>query len=1200
MSAAPLQEAQSRDLRQVCGELRDRLRAGESVRVEELLEIYPDLAGNDEAVLELIHAEISTRKDMGERPTLGEWQARFPRLLPRVEQIVSVRNLFDSEMPTLTDSSAASADVIASSQVADGRVQIGNRYHILQEIGRGGMGVVYRARDADLKRIVALKMILAGEHAGLRERARLRLEAQATAQIMHPNVVQIFEIGEHEDLPFLAMEYVAGGNLSRTLRAMPQAFRWSARMTETMARAIHVAHLRGIVHRDLNPSNILIAVDGTPKISDFGLAKFLVDDSGISLNGVILGTPSYMAPEQVSGNSNAIGVGTDVYALGALLYEMLTGAAPFRGFTPMETLCQVMEAELVPPSRLRHGVPEDLETICLKCLERDPARRYSSAEDLADDLRRYLDNQTIQARRKSFFRSALQWSRRQPQAARLLGMCLTLFVMLLVVVIAYNHYVVEMARQSEHAWSMAMKVKNASDVQSGKYSSEDSTARQREYDAQLFQIKQSIESGQVELAWDLLDPVLTRVAATTSEGAGFELRYLNRLMKRNASILSEHGTNVTCLAVSPGEGTLVSGDSDGQVILWDLHRNTRQYCQGKHNSRVSKVAIVGHKNRLGAAASLSAEADGTIQVKIRDPIEGKLINTLHAGAMQDPEIRISPDGSFLTLFGLPKNDVVGRLYIWKLKTASQSAEPARIEGVAKQALSPDGKLLVVGCGDGTVRLQAMADPGNESRPRDLEQRPGGRVRSLAFSRDGGRLAAGREDHALTVWDVATGRILAHYTDQKSPVEYVGFCLDGKALVGCEGMRVLWIRPLDHPSPRRFLTGLEHEISSISLSSDGRLLAAAASNQPVRIWDLSSSTKERSYQVYNPSVHQVEFTADNKSLVVACEDPKIRVWHFLNAPDLARPLVGHQTGALALAFSHDGSLLASGSADKTIKIWDVDSERELIPLLGHKQTVTAVAFFPKDDQLASVGLDGKIMLWKLTRSGPDRRPSLENASELYAYDDDRLYALSIHKNGRQLAAAGSKGCIYLWDVVERKPKPPLVDHEIGREKGVYALAYSPNQYVLASASADGNVRWWNPLSVEFTFKDKSESTGQLRSVAFSSDGRLMAAGGDPRHVTFWSMDDWKSKFTIAGHPLTVRSVAFSPDFKIIATACDDAKVRLWDTLTGQLFYALQGHTDRINAVAFSPDGMTLASSDQQGRILLWKAMDNPRFPLAQGD
>ncbi len=519
MNTVPLQEDVFQELRQACCELRERLRAGESARVEELLEIHPLLARNDEAVLELIHAEVSTRNDMGQRPTLEEWVERFPRLLPRMEQIVSLRSVFDSEMPTLSDSSAGTADPLASVQAPDGRLRIGN-YQILQEIGRGGMGVVYRARQANLSRIVALKMILAGEHAGLRERARLRNEAQAAAQLMHPNVVQIFEIGEHEGLPFLAMEYVAGGNLTRTLRAMPQAFRWSARLTETMARAIHVAHQRGIVHRDLNPSNILIALDGTPKISDFGLAKFLVDDKGLSLSGVFLGTPSYMAPEQVSGNGQTIGPVTDVYALGALLYEMLTGAAPFRGFTPMETLCQVMEAELVPPSRLRHGVPEDLETICLKCLDRDPARRYSSAEDLAEDLRRYQENQPIRARRTSKFRQAHQWTRRQPMAARLLGLCFLLLLTLLGVVIAYSLYVTEQNRLSERAWSQAIKLNNEIAIEREKFKNEASTARRRTYDAQLFQVKQSIESGQIELAQELLQPVLENYAATAKGPAG--------------------------------------------------------------------------------------------------------------------------------------------------------------------------------------------------------------------------------------------------------------------------------------------------------------------------------------------------------------------------------------------------------------------------------------------------------------------------------------------------------------------------------------------------------------------------------------------------------------------------------------------------------------------------------------------------------
>jgi len=1186
MNAVPLQEDEFQELRQVCCELRERLRAGESARVEELLEIHPLLARNDDAVLELIHAEVSTRNDMGQRPTLEEWEERFPRLLPRMEQIVSLRSVFDSEMPTLTDSSAGTADPLASVQAPDGRLRIGN-YQILQEIGRGGMGVVYKARQANLSRIVALKMILAGEHSGLRERARLRNEAQAAAQLMHPNVVQIFEIGEHQGLPFLAMEYVAGGNLTRTLRAMPQAFRWSARLTETMARAIHVAHQRGIVHRDLNPSNILIALDGTPKISDFGLAKFLVDDKGLSLSGVILGTPSYMAPEQVSGNGQTIGPGTDVYALGALLYEMLTGAAPFRGFTPMETLCQVMEAELVPPSRLRHGVPEDLETICLKCLDRDPARRYSSAEDLAEDLRRYQENQPVRAHRTSKCRQALQWTRRQPMAARLLGLCSLLLFTLLGVVIAYSLYVTEQNRVSERAWSRAIKLKNEIAIERDKFSYEASTARRRTYDAQLFQVKQSIESGQIELAQELFQPVLENFAATAKDPAGFELQYLNRLIERAAWLLEGHGAKVSCLAVSRREGTLVSGDSSGQVIVWDLDRKIPRYCQGKHNAPVCKVAIVaGDETRRGTIASLIAQGGKSVELKLWDTATGALITTLHTGSLQDPDIQFSPDGSLLTLCGLAPDDHGEQSYIWKLNSASPPDKPsATIPGTFKQAFSPDGKLLAAGGCDGTVRLHVMADLGSVHRPPALEQRPGGRVTALAFSRDGSRLAAGRQDRGLTVWEVATGRIFAHYTDQDGPVVFVDFCLDGKALVGCEGTTVLWTRPLDQPGPRRLLPGVESQINSVCLSSDGRLLAAAARNQPVIIWNLSAGTKERFYLANNRSVDQVEFTPDNKSLILGCKDRQIRVWRFLDTPDLKRSLAGHQKEAWALTFSPDGSLLASGSDDHTIKLWDVDSERELLTLTGHSQTVTALAFFHEGDRLASVSLDGKVILWDLTRTGPDRRQVLASSSVLHAYDD-RLRAVSVSSDDQHLAAAGSKGLIHICDVAEREVQFDLAGHT----GPVYALAYSTNPWVLASASADRTVRWWDPNSGAEIGNDKRPFTGDMRSVAFSTDGLMMAAGGDPRNVTLWSMNSWEVTRTMTGHPLTVRSVAFSPDFKTIATGCDDEKVRLWDTVTGQQFYDLLGHTDRINAVAFSPDGKTLASCDHKGKILLWKTRD----------
>jgi serine/threonine-protein kinase len=270
-------------------------------------------------------------------------------------------------------------------------------YEVLGELGSGGMGVVYKARDARLKRLVALKMILSGPHARPEERERFRREAEAVARLQHPNVVQIYEVGEQDGRPYLALEYVGGGSLAGRLGGRPLPPDDAARLVRSLALAVHAAHLRGIVHRDLKPANVLLTEDGTPKVTDFGLAKRL-DEAGQTQTGAVLGTPNYMAPEQALGDSRAVGPHTDVHALGAILYELLTGRPPFEGATLLETLDQVRSQDPPPPGRLRPGMPRDLETICRKCLEKEPARRYASAQALADDLGRYLDGQLIHAR----------------------------------------------------------------------------------------------------------------------------------------------------------------------------------------------------------------------------------------------------------------------------------------------------------------------------------------------------------------------------------------------------------------------------------------------------------------------------------------------------------------------------------------------------------------------------------------------------------------------------------------------------------------------------------------------------------------------------------------------------------------------------------------------------------------------------------
>ena len=301
-------------------------------------------------------------------------------------------------------------------------------YEILAELGHGGMGVVYKAHQQRLSRFVALKMIRAGSLAKPEDLARFRIEAEAVAKQRHPNIIQIFDIGEVGGLPFVALELLEGGSLDAFLAGTPQPGEASARLSATLARAIHAAHQAGIIHRDLKPSNVMFAADGTPKITDFGLAKRL-EEEGYTETGQVLGSPSYIPPEQAQGRAKEVGPAADVYALGAILYEMLTGRPPFKGTTPVETVMQVLNEDPVPPSHLQSQVPRDLETICLKCLAKEPHKRYASALALADDLDRYLSDKPIQARRTPLLERGLKWVRRRPARSSLLAaVCLIIAI----------------------------------------------------------------------------------------------------------------------------------------------------------------------------------------------------------------------------------------------------------------------------------------------------------------------------------------------------------------------------------------------------------------------------------------------------------------------------------------------------------------------------------------------------------------------------------------------------------------------------------------------------------------------------------------------------------------------------------------------------------------------------------------------------
>jgi tetratricopeptide (TPR) repeat protein len=407
---------------------RERWKRGDRACVESYLAQRPALQSDPDGLLDLIYQEMLLREESGDTPRLPEYLERFPRFEAELRRLFDVHLALESD--SLDDGlppTKVAPDMDAPSAVGSEPGPLAG-YEVMTELGRGGMGVVYKARHLRLNRLVALKMILAGSYAGPRDLARLRGEAEAVARLQHPNITQIYAIEEQDGQPFLALELVEGVSLNQHLAGQPVSFARAAALAETLARAVQYAHQRGVVHRDLKPGNVLLTADGAPKITDFGLAKLLDSHTGPTATEALLGTPNYMAPEQARGRGKEIGPAADIYSLGAILYELLTGQPPFRGGTLLETLDQVRTREPRSPRRLRPGLPRDLETICMKCLEKDPARRYRRAEDLAEDLRRFLNHEPIAARPAPWWRRVAKWAHRRPAAAILVALALTLLV----------------------------------------------------------------------------------------------------------------------------------------------------------------------------------------------------------------------------------------------------------------------------------------------------------------------------------------------------------------------------------------------------------------------------------------------------------------------------------------------------------------------------------------------------------------------------------------------------------------------------------------------------------------------------------------------------------------------------------------------------------------------------------------------------
>jgi WD40 repeat protein len=978
-----------------------------------------------------------------------------------------------AEQPTLAGTAASNTDSPPAGVSIPG-------YQVLAEIGRGGMGVVYQARQLKLDRLVALKMILAGSHAGAADLARFQTEAHAIARLQHPNIVQVYEVGDHEGKPFLSLEFCGGGSLAQKLNGTPLPPREAAALVETLARAMQAAHEQHVVHRDLKPANVLLAADGAPKVTDFGLAKKL-DEAGQTQSGAVLGTPSYMAPEQAGGKSLEIGPAADVYALGAILYECLTGRPPFKAATALDTMMQVVSDEPVPPTQLQSKTPRDLETICLKCLRKEARKRYGSARELADDLRRFLAGEPIRGRPVGRVERVAKWVKRNP--------LVTALVALVVLSVAGG------------ATGIIVKYMDAREALIDR----DAALQQARDNAEA--MRHQLANSNVLLAqaaWndDHVVEARLRLAAVPQDLRKWEWYYLNR--QYQGGIFTMQGRSV---AFNP-DGTRLATASGITARLWDARTGQQLLACKGHAGMVTGVAFSPDGTRVATAS-----VDGT--ARLWDARTGQPLLVCKGHTDKVLSLAFSPNG---TLLATASEDRTARL--WDARTGQPFLEFKGHSGeVMSVAFSPDGMRLATASADGTARLWDALT----GKPLVECERQTGAVWGVAFSPDGTRLATACTDRTARLWDARTGRFLLECRGHTNIVQSVAFSPDGRRLATAshDDTARLW----DVRTGQQLLVCKGHTggVASVAFSPDEKLLATASRDETARLWDARTVQPLVECKGHTGWVYGVAFSPDRKLLATASEDQTARQWSARTGEPVLE-CKGHASWALDVAFSPDGTRLATANRDRTARLWDARTGQPLAVCTGHSGAVLSVAFSPDGTRLATASFDKTARLWD-ARTG---LPFLQCNGHTGA-----VLGVAFRPDGIRLATASIDGTARLWDA---RTGRFLLECK-GHTGPVTSVAFSPDATRLATASWDQTARLWDAQTGELLREFKGH-TQMVRRVAFSPDATRLATASWDQTARLWDARTGQQLLVCKGHTGGVASVAFSPDGMSLAMAGSD--------------------------------------------------------------
>lgn len=992
-------------------------------------------------------------------------------------------------------------------------VQVG-RFRIVRELGRGGYGVVFLAVDQLLGREVALKVPRSEALLTPQLRRRFLREAVATANLSHPSLLSVYEAGEIGPFCYIASAYFPGKSLAELLTAghKPGSYRAVAELIARIADGVEHAHAHGVLHRDIKPSNVLLefdpptdaqagkfsgAVFSHPRLTDFGLAK-LMDGHRDSLHtpsATIIGTPGYMAPEQAAGNLDEVGPRADIYSLGAMLYELITGRPPVVATAGRAAMKEVLLEEPPLPRKLAPCVPRDLEAVCLRALEKDPARRYANAAALAADLRRFAAGEATEARPLGRARRIVRCVRRQLALATLLSIVAVGIVT--IPLAAWWHYsqLALVALSAEQERIVAETLRREAEAR-------EQDLRRRYYVASVRLADESLRKGNPRQATELLSSQQPRPGE--ADLRGFAWHYLLRMSRGAPLVLAKESQEVRKLTFSGDGKLLAAAGRFGSLKIWNVAARQAAVLPEQEGATIS-IAFSPDGKTL-----VSAGSDGAIY--LWDVTKLKVRKVIRASSQEINCLVFTADGSFLAAAGRD-----GAIRIWKTSDWSEQVElPGHQGEVQALAFSPNGTLLASGGADRRVLVWTV---GSAEKPLRLAREEGA-IPCLGFSHDGAMLVTTSDDRSVKLWDVATGTLKVSLPGHAARVKFAEFSHDDKSLVtlSTDGLIRIWdsqsgtlqrlerghdeqavcatfsprdlvlatssaggdikLWDLTQPSDQQVLPETAAQPWSLSFSHDNRSLAVGGVEGSVSLFDVQRGALRLESREHTDRVMSVAFSPDDRRLASSSLDGTVRIWDPATAK-VVQVLKGHQDGALSAAFSKGGDRVATASGAGAIVLWNAQTAAREIELQGHTGPASALVFADDGKLLASGGYDGTIKLWNL--ASPGQPIELAGAK-------GKIESIDVSPRSMMLAAGGDSKTVYVWNIATRK----LIASSTAHRSPILSLSFGPTGRSLVTADKSGVVKLWNAAALG-ELVTLADSKHEVAATAFSPDGLMLATG-----------------------------------------------------------------------------------------------------------